>query len=161
MKDTAIQPEAQAILEPAGTRVRDPRTGRSLWMAGILSDGELTDDTLKVTMNFHPDHNEGQMKTMQQGLLSQIEAMGWKGNVECSITVEEEAAPKSTTTKDPVRGMSGGGMGPHGGPIQKQSIPGVKHIIAIASGKGGVGKSTVSVNIAGGPGQSRTQGRFD
>ena len=39
MKDTAIQPEAQAILEPAGTRIRDPRTGRSLWMAGILSDG--------------------------------------------------------------------------------------------------------------------------
>ena len=86
-------------------------------------------------MSFHPDHSEGQMKTMQQGLLSQIEAIGWKGNVECSVSVEEEAAPKSTTNKDPVRGMSGGGMGPHGGPIQKQSIPGVKHIIAIASVK--------------------------
>ena len=42
----------------------------------------------------------------------------------------------------------GGGMAPHGGPIQKQPIPGVKHIIAVASGKGGVGKSTVSVNLA-------------
>lgn len=33
-------------------------------------------------------------------------------------------------------------------PDQKDLIPGVKHCIAIASGKGGVGKSTVTVNLA-------------
>jgi len=37
--------------------------------------------------------------------------------------------------------------GQHGGP-QKVALPGIKFIIAVASGKGGVGKSTVAANLA-------------
>ena len=35
-------------------------------------------------------------------------------------------------------------------PEQRKVLPGVKHIIAVASGKGGVGKSTICANIAAG-----------
>ncbi len=39
-------------------------------------------------------------------------------------------------------------MQPHGGPPAKISLPNVAHVLAVASGKGGVGKSTVAVNLA-------------
>ena len=41
--------------------------------------------------------------------------------------------------------VPGGGQGPWAG---QNKVPGIRHVVAIASGKGGVGKSTCSVNLA-------------
>ncbi len=139
-----------SLLEPAATRVRDPLSGRSLWVAGMIQDARMDGETLKFVLTVKKEHSAEDRQRLRDAVVRNVVGAGWAGEVNCTIRVEGVAvgAPAAGPAKDPVKGMSGGGVQPHGGPIAKTPIPGVKHIVAVASGKGGVGKSTVAVNLA-------------
>jgi ATP-binding protein involved in chromosome partitioning len=139
------------LLQPAATRVRDPVTGRSMWLAGMVQEARVAaDGALDFNVVFTPAHAEADRRAMVDALVANLRGLGLAGPVRPTLRQKTHvAAPTGPLgSSDPVPGMSGPGVAPHGGPIRKGTIPGVRHVVAVASGKGGVGKSTVATNLA-------------
>src|SRR5262245_10951125 len=131
--------DAMTLLEPAATRVRDPLSGRSAWLAGMVQDGRIDGDVLRFTLQVKPEHAAEDRGRIREAILRNRGGRGWSGEVACTVRVAGVAPMASAEKpKEPLKGMSGPGVQPHGGPIGKSPIPGVRHIVAVASGKGGV-----------------------
>ncbi len=95
------------------------------------------------------------------GLVKDIVSTGAETRVQLVLTTNDPAVPRAikADAENVLRGLGlpepkvlidihapPGGVGSSG--VGATRIPGIKHIIAIASGKGGVGKSTVAANLA-------------
>ena len=145
--------ELTHLLQPAATQVRDPLTGRSVWLAGMVRNVRRKGEAdLVYDLHFEGAHTVEQRQQLPAQIEAKLRELGFEGKVyamPAGSPPGHRARPaKASAPKDPVPGMSGPGMAPHGGPVAKQPVEGVKHVIAVASGKGGVGKSTVASNLA-------------
>ncbi len=135
--------EILRLLKDAASKVRDPLSGQSLQQAGMVGHARLEDGRLVLQVVVSPQHSDEHRRRMLASLGRQIKHAGWEGPIDAELTELPEFAPGGADkAQEP--------PAPPPEPKQpgKTPIPGVGHVIAVASGKGGVGKSTVSLQLA-------------
>ena len=121
----------QTDIQDALKGVKYPGYSRDIVSFGLVKEISVADGAVSVVLQLTSPNPEAaqQIKTDVERVLQALPGVN-------QVHVE---------VRQPAAGQPAGGTNPF---ANQRSVPGVKCVIAVASGKGGVGKSTVSVNLA-------------
>ena len=123
----------ESVLE-ALKQITDPVSGSDIVSAGITRGLNVEGDTVRFVLEIDPTKSQA-YEPVRDDAEAAVKALG-ASEVSAVLTAHSTKAPPDLKPQRKAE------------PQGPERVPGVKHIIAIASGKGGVGKSTVSANLA-------------